>query len=39
MTKTLTVLTPCYNEKDNVREVYLRQRVRNSLQLRAGDFL
>jgi polyisoprenyl-phosphate glycosyltransferase len=27
MSKTLTILTPCYNEEANVREVYLRVRA------------
>ena len=27
MPKTLTILTPCYNEEDNVREVYLQVRA------------
>src|SRR5271157_4365444 len=33
--KTITILTPCYNEEDNVREVY--DRVRAAIAT-AGDF-
>jgi polyisoprenyl-phosphate glycosyltransferase len=35
MAKTLTILTPCYNEEDNVREVYLRVRAAVAA---AGDY-
>ena len=35
MSKTLTILTPCYNEEENVREVY--QRVRAAVAA-AGDY-
>ena len=35
MPKTLTILTPCYNEEGNVREVYLRVRAAVAA---AGDF-
>ena len=35
MPKTLTILTPCYNEEDNVREVYLRVRAAVAA---AGDY-
>ncbi len=35
MPKTLTILTPCYNEEANVREVYLRVR---SAVAAAGDY-
>src|ERR1039458_8258670 len=35
MSKTLSILTPCFNEEDNVREVY--QRVRAAIAA-AGDY-
>src|SRR6266700_1930146 len=35
MSKTLTVLTPCYNEESNVRELYLRVRAAIAA---AGDY-
>src|SRR5208337_4956033 len=35
MPKTLTILTPCYNEEANVREVYLRVRA---AVVAAGDY-
>jgi glycosyltransferase involved in cell wall biosynthesis len=35
MQKTLTILTPCYNEETNVREVYLRVRAAVAA---AGDY-
>ena len=35
MPKTLTILTPCYNEEPNVREVYLRVRAAVAA---AGDY-
>ena len=35
MQKTLTILTPCYNEEPNVREVYLRVRAAVTA---AGDY-
>jgi glycosyltransferase involved in cell wall biosynthesis len=35
MQKTLTILTPCYNEEPNVREVYLRVRAAVAA---AGDY-
>jgi glycosyltransferase involved in cell wall biosynthesis len=35
MPKTLTILTPCYNEEGNVREVYLRVRAAVAA---AGDY-
>ena len=35
MSKTLSILTPCFNEEDNVREVY--QRVRAAV-VAAGDY-
>ncbi len=35
MPKTLTILTPCYNEEANVREVYLRVRAAVAA---AGDY-
>ncbi len=35
MPKTLTILTPCYNEEENVREVYLQVRAAVAA---AGDY-
>ncbi|MGA2373847.1 MAG: glycosyltransferase family 2 protein [Candidatus Korobacteraceae bacterium] len=35
MSKTLSILTPCFNEEDNIREVY--QRVRAAV-VAAGDY-
>ncbi len=35
MPKTLTILTPCFNEEENVREVYLRVRAAVAA---AGDY-
>ncbi|MGA9495989.1 MAG: glycosyltransferase family 2 protein, partial [Terriglobales bacterium] len=35
MPKTLTILTPCYNEEANVRELYLRVRAAIAT---AGDY-
>src|ERR1700751_4392590 len=35
MSKTITILTPCYNEEENVREVY--ERVRAAIAA-AGDY-
>jgi len=35
MSKTITVLTPCYNEEENVREVYLQVRAAIAA---AGDY-
>ena len=35
MSKTITVLTPCYNEEENVREVYLQVRAAIA---KAGDY-
>ena len=35
MSKTLSILTPCFNEEGNVREVY--QRVRAAIAA-AGDY-
>src|SRR5271165_3422543 len=35
MPKTLTILTPCFNEEPNVREVYLRVRAAVAA---AGDY-
>jgi glycosyltransferase involved in cell wall biosynthesis len=35
MPKTLTILTPCFNEEDNVRELYLRVRA---AVVAAGDY-
>ena len=35
MSKTITILTPCYNEEDNVHEIYVR--VREAI-IAAGDY-
>jgi glycosyltransferase involved in cell wall biosynthesis len=35
MSKTITILTPCYNEEDNVHEIY--ERVREAI-IAAGDY-